>query len=114
MKKLYALAVLGAGLMAQKAAAALSMDLPADFAGFSTQDLKTTIANIVRIVIGFLGIIVVLIILLGGFKWITSGGNEDKIGEAKKMISAGVIGLVIVLVAYAITTFVVNSLQGAV
>lgn len=93
---------------------AVSIDFPSNFAEFSSQDLKTTISNIIRIIVGFLGIITILIILAGGLKWMTSGGNEDKIAEAKKLIGAGVVGLVIVLAAYAIASFVVNSLSQAV
>lgn len=93
---------------------AVSIGFPENFAGFSSQDLKETISNIVRIIIGFLGIITVLIILAGGIIWMTSFGNEDKIDQAKKLISSGVIGLVLVLAAYAIASFVVNSLTGAV
>ena len=114
MKKLINLAyTLPMYLMAVKAHAA-SIDFPTSFAGLSSQDIKTTIGNIIQIVLGFLGILTVLIILYGGFQWMTSGGNEDKISGAKKMISSGVIGLVIILAAYAIAGFIVNSLATAV
>lgn len=78
--------------------------------GLGSQDPRLVIAKVINIILGFLGIIAVVIILIGGFKWMTGGGNEDKVGEAKKMIIAGVIGLVIVLSAWAIATFVVNNL----
>jgi hypothetical protein len=58
--------------------------------------------------------VAVVIILLGGFKWMTAGGNEDKVGEAKKLITAGIIGLVIIVASFAIASFVLNSLMGAV
>jgi Zn-dependent protease with chaperone function len=118
MKKIlsqaYKLAYLAPLGLASTAHAQVSIDFPTSFAGFSSQDVKTTIENIVRIIVGFLGIITIIIILAGGFKWMTSGGSEDKIGEAKKLISAGVVGLVVVLAAYAISSFVINSLTGAV
>jgi hypothetical protein len=82
--------------------------------GLGTASLMTTITSIVRIALGFLGIIAVVIILLGGFKWMTSGGNDTKVGDAKKLIFAGIIGLVIVLSAYAIATFVINSIVNTV
>jgi len=88
----------------------------ADFAANTTlgnADLKTTIAQTIRVIIGFLGIIAVVIILIGGFKWMTAGGNEDKVGEAKKLLVAGLIGLVIILMAYAIAAFVLNQLVTA-
>ena len=77
------------------------------------RDLKGTIANIINIVLGFLGIVAVIIILAGGFKWMTAGGNEDGVGEAKKMITGGVIGLVVIFAAWAIANFVLSSLQSA-
>jgi uncharacterized membrane protein len=54
------------------------------------------------------GIIAVVIILAGGFKWMTAGGNEDKVGEARKMIISGVIGLAIIMSAFAIAQFVID------
>ena len=78
--------------------------------GLGGADLRTTIANVIRLVISFLGIIAVVIILIGGFKWMTAGGSEDKVGEAKKLIIAGIIGLVIILFAFAIASFVLSNL----
>jgi len=53
---------------------------------------KEAAANIINLVLGFLGLIAVIIILIGGFKWMTAGGNEEKVGEAKKLLIAGLIG----------------------
>lgn len=74
-----------------------------------SRPLRETIAGVVNIVLGFLGILATLIILLGGFKWMTSQGNTEKVDEAKKLIGAGVVGLVIILVAYAVARFVLAS-----
>jgi len=75
--------------------------------------LISTIARIINILLGFLGVIAVILVLLGGFKWMTAAGNEDKISEAKKLMGAGVVGLVIILAAYAIAAFVINQLVEA-
>lgn len=92
----------------------LSLGLGAGEAtGLGTQDIKLIITGIINVLLGFLGIIAVVIILLGGFKWMTAAGNEDKVGEAKKLIGAGIVGLVIILAAYAIATFVINQLVTA-
>ncbi len=72
-----------------------------------------TVANIINILLGFLGVIAVVLILIGGFKWMTSQGNEEKIGEAKKLLGAGVVGLVIIFVAYALAYFIVTQLANA-
>lgn len=81
--------------------------------GLGNKDPRIIAASVVNIMLGFLGIIAVLIILLGGFKWMTAGGNEDSVGEAKKMMGAGVIGLVIVLASFGLAQFVINALYDA-
>lgn len=89
---------------------ATSGDDFASTAGLGDTDLTTTIGGIIRVALGFLGVIAVVIILLGGFKWMTAGGNDDKVKDAKKLIYSGIIGLVIVLSAYAIASFVIDSI----
>lgn len=96
------------------AQAQVSLGFPASFAGFSSQDLKTTIENMIRIIVGFIGYIAILVIFIGGMKWMLSGGNEDRIADAKKLISAGIVGIIIVLTAFSIAKTVVESLQQAV
>ncbi len=78
--------------------------------GLGTTGLEDSIARVINIALGFLGLISVIIILLGGFKWMTSGGDGEKIKGAKKLIGAGVVGLAIVLAAYAIAQFAVSKL----
>jgi len=77
--------------------------------GLGERDPREIAANIIKIALGFLGIIALVIILTGGFKWMTSGGSDDKIGEAKDMIIAGVSGLIVILAAYGIANFVLSS-----
>ena len=79
-----------------------------------TTDLRIIIANIIRIALGLLGIVAVVIILIGGFTWMTAGGNEEKVDKAKAWIGYGIIGLAVILSAYAIATFVISSLLSAV
>lgn len=85
----------------------------AEGTGLGERDPRDIAASIINIALGFLGILAVVIILIGGFKWMTAAGNEDKVGEAKKIITAGVIGLVIILAAWGIASFVLNQLMEA-
>ena len=94
------------GVLAQ---ASLGLEVPAS-TGLGTSDLKELVVNIIRIALGFLGLVAVIIIIYGGYTWMTAGGNEDKVSSAKKILVNAVIGLVIIFVSYAITTFVINSL----
>lgn len=79
----------------------------------NTRTPTEIITSIINIALGFLGLIAVGIILLGGFKWMTAAGNEDKTTEAKQLLGAGVIGLVIILAAWALATFVIQQIYGA-
>ena len=77
------------------------------------KDFTTTIAEIINVALSLLGIVAVVIILIGGFKWMTSGGDETKVGDARKFIFAGVIGLAIIMSSWALATFVLNKLGSA-
>jgi len=78
--------------------------------GLGNANLQTMIGGVIKVVMGFLGVIAVLIILWGGFVWMTAMGEPDKIEKAKNMIKAGVIGLVIIFASYAIANFVMSNL----
>lgn len=81
--------------------------------GLGQQDPRETIANVIRIALSFLGIVAVLIVLWGGILWMTAAGDDGKVETAKKVLFSGLIGLIIILSAFAITQFVVNQLINA-
>ena len=81
--------------------------------GLSGGDVRVTIARIIRQAMAFIGIVMVVLMLYAGFLWMTAGGNDEQIGKAKGIIVAAIIGLAIVLSAYALTTFVINQLVTA-
>ncbi|MEK7102089.1 MAG: hypothetical protein AAB912_00470, partial [Patescibacteria group bacterium] len=81
--------------------------------GLGTTDIRITIARIIRIVLGLLGIIAVVIVIGGGVIWMTAGGDEKKVLLAKKVLTNGAIGLAIILSAFAITSFIMKSLTDA-
>lgn len=81
----------------------------AEEGGLGAADSDTAIKGIINTVLGFLGLIALVVILLGGFKWMTSGGNDEKVKKAKATLMAGITGLVIVLAAYVIVGFVVEK-----
>ena len=78
-----------------------------------TREFIPTVTSLINVLLGLLGIVAVVIILVAGFKWMTAGGNDDKVSEARKMLFAGVIGLAIILSAWAIAKFVLTQLAGA-
>jgi len=79
--------------------------------GLGEADVKDMVKNIIQVILGFLGLISVIIILIGGFMWMTAGGNEERVTKGRKWIINGVIGLVIVLAAYAIASWAIGAIQ---
>jgi len=75
-------------------------------------DIRIIIAKIIRVVLGFLGVIALALIIYAGWLWMTSGGEEEKIEQAKKILTNAVIGLIIILSAFAIASFILNKLTG--
>ncbi|TAL19965.1 hypothetical protein EPN90_02025 [Patescibacteria group bacterium] len=81
--------------------------------GLGTQDIRVTAARIIRNLMGLLGIVAVLLILYGGWLWMSSQGEEEKVTKAKQVLTSAVIGLAIILSAMAIAQFVLRSLEEA-
>ena len=83
-------------------------------AGYATVDENSPrkiVANIVRVVLGFTGIIFLILIIASGYQWMTSEGNEEKIASAKKRLINSAIGVLIILCAYVIANTVVTIVQ---
>ena len=111
MKKLFALLATAYSLLAFPALAQPDLGLQyGEKTGLPAKSLTLVIADIIGWFLGLLGIAVVVIILYAGFLWMTSAGNDESIKKAKNMLSAGVVGLVIILAAYSIARFVVSAL----
>jgi hypothetical protein len=83
---------------------------------FSGYELDTSVGSVMALVIkGFLsllGIIFIVLIIVGGYNWMTAAGDEEKIKKAKDTLRRAIIGLIIVVSAYAITYFVFSNLEG--
>jgi len=78
--------------------------------GLGNRDLRISTSLVIRAAMGLLGIAATVIVLIGGYTWMTAGGNDEKIGEAKKWMFAGVIGLAIIFSAYSISNFVLDRI----
>lgn len=75
-------------------------------------DLNKMISTILNVVFGVVGIVAVIMIIIGGISYTTSQGDSQKTQKAKNTIMYGLIGLVVVLLAFAIVNFVLNGLMG--
>jgi hypothetical protein len=72
--------------------------------------LSMIIGQAVSILLSFLGIIFIILIILAGYKWMTAGGNQEKVSEAKSSIKSSIIGLIVVVGAYAIWELISSQL----
>lgn len=85
----------------------------AERAGTSdTGNLDTFVGTGIRTALTLVGLIFLVLMVYAGYLWMTARGDESQIDKAKNIISAAMIGLVIVLGAYAITTLVISRFGG--
>ena len=71
-------------------------------------NLTARIATIVRVAVSMIGAVIVFYIVYAGFLWTTAGGGSEQVEKAKKMMVQAIIGMALVLSAYAITNFVIE------
>ena len=103
---------------------ALAEDVPKDFGlkDAAPDSLKTgviggsvgipgAVGKVISIVLSMVGILFFLIIVYAGLTWMIARGNTEKVDKSKDMIEGAVIGLIIILAAYAITKFVFENLD---
>lgn len=115
--KIYLLIVLGIGIFSLVApasagpfdAAVGKLNKATENTGLSTGStgqLESMVASVVKAVLGITGTIFFVLVIWAGIMWMTSQGNEEKVGKAVKILTTSVIGLIVILSAYAITYFV--------
>ena len=75
-----------------------------------TRGLKSMVFTIINVILSFLGVLAVTLILYGGFLWMTSGGVQEKVNKAKRVLISAVIGMALILFSYAIAQFIMKSL----
>ncbi len=77
---------------------------------YNSNFLNTQVGSIIGLVLSFIGVIFLVLMIYAGISWMTAAGNQEKVTKAKDLIINAIIGLIIVLAAYAITSFIGNQL----
>ncbi|HLD81696.1 MAG TPA: pilin, partial [Patescibacteria group bacterium] len=80
----------------------------------ASTDPRLIAMRVIRVLLGLIGIIALSITVYAGYLWMTSAGNEEQVARAKNMLKQGVIGLLIILSALGIVTFIMSLLLQAV
>lgn len=82
-------------------------------AGYNTGGkigVEGMISLAITTILTFVGVIFLVLAIYGGYTWMIARGNEQEVEKAKQIIQNAVIGLVVVLAAYAISWFIINAL----
>lgn len=77
-------------------------------------DPREVVAGVIKAVLGLLGIIFMVLVFIGGYNLMIARGEEDKISKAKDTIRRAVIGLIVILLSYAIVRFVSGGVMSAI
>jgi len=77
---------------------------------YELNDFMVLAINISKWILGMVGSLSLIMFIYGGFIFLISAGGSEKVGQAKKIIVAAVIGLIIVFTSYLIIKFVLGSL----
>lgn len=72
--------------------------------------LEVVIGNIINTLLSISGVIFLVLMVYGGYLWMTARGEEKTVEKAKNVIWSGIIGIIIVALSYGITYFVINAL----
>lgn len=103
-----ALAENGAAAEIQKGLSATSKE-----AGYAPLQLPVLIGGIIQALLGIVGVIFLILAVYAGTLYMTAGGESAKVKKAKDMLTQSLIGLIIIVAAYALTNFVVDQLLTA-
>lgn len=72
--------------------------------------LPELVGKVIGTGLSFLGVIFLILMIYGGFLWMLDRGNNDQAKKAKELIEAAIIGLIIVMSAYALTSWIGNKI----
>jgi len=81
--------------------------------GLEATDPRVSVGRIINVALELLGTVALVLIIYAGAKWMTAGGNDDQIQDAQKILFASIVGLIIILSAYAISNYVVENIYEA-
>ncbi|MCK5320347.1 hypothetical protein KAJ61_03085, partial [Candidatus Parcubacteria bacterium] len=78
-------------------------------AGIMTS-LPGAIGKVIGVILSLVGVVFLILMIYGGFIWMLARGNDQEVVKAKNLIQSAIIGLIIVLAAYAITAYIGDKL----
>ena len=90
-----------------------SLDQINDSAGLGGKNIYQIVGSLIKTARNIIGLIAICLVIYGGFKWMTAGGSEENVEEAKKILYSGAIGMVVIFSAYGLTKLVLDALSSS-
>ncbi len=87
-------------------------DTFAAWAGLKNAPPSNLISDIIKIILGLIGVIFLILIIISGFEWMMSGGDSEKIKKARSRIKNAVIGIIIIVFSYILVSLVFSLIGG--
>ncbi len=84
-----------------------------DYKGSNT-NLEAVVGSIINVALSITGSLLVIYLIYAGFLWMTAEGDTKKVDKAREIIKQSLIGLVIIVAAYAISSYVILKLAGTI
>ncbi len=91
----------------------VNVGVNAGYSNITTDSFPQAFGRIINVFLSILGVIFMAYMVYGGYLWMIARGNEEQVNRAKAVIRGSIIGIIIVLAAYAISAFVVNRFSQA-
>lgn len=88
-----------------------TVDVP-EGTGLTSKPLADILIDLLNVALGFVTIASLGFLIYGGYYWMTSGGEEKRVETAKQIIKTSIIGLTVILISWAIITFIVEIVGG--
>ncbi|OGJ45744.1 hypothetical protein A3J23_01400 [Candidatus Peregrinibacteria bacterium RIFCSPLOWO2_02_FULL_48_14] len=85
-----------------------SIDFVDDLTG-GEGDLKSLLNTILSYFLGFLGFICVIMVIYGGVLYVTSAGNDENVGKAKKILLYAGIGVILIMISFALVSTILGA-----
>lgn len=91
-----------------------AQDNPSEIAGATggTGSIRELVLKIVNYALGFLGLVAVIMVIYGGFLYVTAGGEQENVDKGKKILMYSMIGIILILLSFAIVNTVLGVASG--
>ncbi len=83
-------------------------DISPDDDTASSSDLRDTIRRILNVILGFLGIITVVMVIYGGFVWLTAAGNDDNVAKGRHTLLWAALGAILIGIAWTVSSYILS------